>query len=588
VFSKYYQDELAFLRELGREFAHAYPQLAPMLGERGGDPDVERLLEGTAFLTARIREKLDDELPEAIHGIASLVFPQLLRPIPSATVLELTPLPNVLREALVVPAGTEFGSVAVDKTSCIFRSTAPCTLAPWVIEDVRLELLAGGKQQLRIEFRVPSGLPIAAFAPPTLRLHLAGETRQSLALLMALRERTESVVLIETRATGGPEREIALGRRAIRLVGFEEEEALLPAPTAAFPGYRLLEEYYTLPGKFAFLDIEGVDRVAELGQEAQRFAIAFRFDAPLPGATRVGRDAVKLHCVPAVNVFRSTAEPIRLSSKRDEYLVRVAGLPPLQGEVYAIESVQAIARGTGRRYEIPSFYDFAHLGRARADQFYFTTHLRPSVIGEGADLSISVGSPEDGAIPPDADVLSIELLATNRGLASALRAGEVSVPTSSSPAICTFRNLSAVTRHVPPPLGRELHWRAIAHAVMGLRSLTETEVLRTTLDVYNLQSIHDRQAARANELRLGALRDVRVAAAERIHRGAAVRGVSIDIDLDEGGFDGDGDLFLFAAVLERLFGDYVSLNSFSLVTVHGLQSKLRLAWPPRSGSLTLL
>src|SRR5262249_18676828 len=79
VFNKYYQDELAYLRELGREFAQAYPQLAPMLADRGGDPDVERLLEGTAFLTARVREKLDDELPEAIHAIAELIFPQLVR-----------------------------------------------------------------------------------------------------------------------------------------------------------------------------------------------------------------------------------------------------------------------------------------------------------------------------------------------------------------------------------------------------------------------------------------------------------------------------------------------------------------------------
>jgi type VI secretion system protein ImpG len=588
VFSKYYQDELNFLRELGREFAGAYPQLAPMLADRGGDPDVERLLEGTAFLTARVREKLDDELPEAIHAMAQLLFPQLVRPLPSASILELTPLPNVLRDRITVATGTEFGTVAVDKTQCIFRSSAPCELSPWVIDDVRLDLLPGGKQQLRIELRVPMGVAAASFAPKSLRLHLPGETRQSLQLLMWLHERTESIALIETKVTGAQERAVTLAKDALRLVGFDEQEALLPFPRTSFPGFRLLEEYYTLPAKFAFIDIHGVDRVGELGPEVSKFAIAFRFDSALPTAFRLTKDSFKLHCVPVVNIFKTTAEPIRLATTRDEYLVRVAGLPPAHGEVYAIQSVEAIARGTGRRFTIPGFYEFSHLGRSRQDQYYYATHLRPSVVGEGADLSISIGSPEDASVPPDADVLSIDMLATNRQLASALRAGEISVPTSSSPAFCTFKNLSAATRHVPPPLGRELHWRVIAHAVMGLRALTEPDVLRTALDVYNLHGLVDRQAARANELRLAALKDVRVTASERLYRGAAVRGVAIDIDVEESGFDGDGDLFLFAAVLDRFFADYISMNSFSRTTIHGLSTKLKLAWPARSGSLTLL
>src|SRR5687767_13472232 len=106
-----------------------------MLADRGGDPDVERLLEGVAFLTGRIRQKLDDEIPEAIHSISSLLFPHLVRPLPSCAILEVTPLPNVLRERHTVPAGTEFGSVDVDGTSCRFSSTIPVELVPWTIDD---------------------------------------------------------------------------------------------------------------------------------------------------------------------------------------------------------------------------------------------------------------------------------------------------------------------------------------------------------------------------------------------------------------------------------------------------------------------
>lgn len=588
MFGKYYQDELAFLREMGREFAQAYPALAPMLADRGADPDVERLLEGVAFLTGRIREKLDDELPEAIHAITNLLFPQLVRPLPGATILEITPLPNVLREPHRVEAGTEFASIPVDGTSCVFRSTAPCDLAPWTIEDVRLEQLPAGRQQLRVEMKVQLGLPVTQVAPERVRLHLAGESRAALALLMWIHQHTDEVVLIESKASRFDEREVRIGKRALHAVGFEEDESLLPFPRAAFPGFRLLQEYYTLPAKFAFVDVEGVGRVAELDPEIARFAIAFRFDAPVPHDVRVNRDSVKLHCVPVVNIFATTAEPIRLDPARERFPVRVAGLSPAHGEIYSIERAECVGRGTGKRTPVHSFYEFSHVGAAAAGRIFYTTHVEPSVVGEGADIFISFNTPEDSGTVIENDVVSLDILATNRQIASALRAGEVSVATASSPAVATFRNIVAVSPHVPPPLGRELQWRVVAHASMGLRSLTEPEVLRAVLDVYNLHAIVDRQAGRANELRLSSLKDVRVSASERLYRGSAIRGVDIEIDVDERGFVGDGDVFLFGSILEQFFASYVSLNSYARTSVVGVQSKVRYAWPARSGSLTLL
>jgi type VI secretion system protein ImpG len=85
-----------------------------------------------------------------------------------------------------------------------------------------------------------------------------------------------------------------------------------------------------------------------------------------------------------------------------------------------------------------------------------------------------------------------------------------------------------------------------------------------------------------------ALKAVRVTPAERLVRGAIVRGVDVDVDAEEAGFLGDGDLFLFSAVLDRLFASYVSINSFSRTNVNGLASKQRYAWPARNGNTTLL
>ncbi|MBX3200790.1 MAG: type VI secretion system baseplate subunit TssF [Labilithrix sp.] len=584
-FAGYYQDELAFLREMGREFAEAHPALAPMLAERSGDPDVERLLEGVAFLTGRVRQKLDDELPQAIQGIAQLLFPDLVRPMPSAAILELTPLPTVLRERLVVPAGTEFASVKVDGTPCLFRSATDCELMPWVIDDVRVAPLPGGKHELRIDIKMPLAMPLGPLGADRLRLHFAGEARTSLGTLMWVQKSAESVSLIVPGA-GGVESEIALGRGAVEGVGFGEDEALLPASPTAFAGPRLLEEYYALPAKFAFVDVVGLGRINEIAPAATRFSVAIRLDAGPPGDLRIGRESIRLHCVPVVNVFSTTAEPLALSPMKNEYLVRPSGLSPAHGEVYTITHVEALGEG-GARSEVPSFYDFAYVGGAAQRPFY-AAHVRPSVTGDGADTVVSFGTARDSGALPDAAAVSIDILATNRALTRGLRVGEICVPTASSPAVATFKNLAPPTPYVPPPFGRDQQWRVVAHAAMNLSAITDVRVLRAALDVYNFQARIDAQAARANELRLAALQSVRVSPAEQLYRGAPVRGVAIDVGVADSGFVGPGDMFLFGAVLERFFASYASINSFSRVTLEGSPSRQRFTWPARNGSLTLI
>jgi type VI secretion system protein ImpG len=475
--------------------------------------------------------------------------------------------------------------VKVDGTPCIFRSAADCELMPWVIDDVRVSPLPSGKYELRIDIKMPLAMPIAPLGADRLRLHFAGEARTSLGTLMWIHQSAESVALV-VPTSGGTEREVLLGKRAIEGVGFDEKEALLPAPPTAFSGPRLLEEYYALPAKFAFIDIVGMGRIKEASPTATRFSIAIRFDAGPPPELRIGRETVKLHCVPVVNVFSTTTEPVALTPTKSEYLLRPAGLPSAHAEVYTITRVEALGEG-GARTEVPSFYDFSYAGGASQKPFY-AAHVRPSVTGDGTDTVVSFGTARDSGVMPDADAMSIEVLATNRALTRGLRVGEICVPTASSPAVATFKNLAPPTPYVPPPFGRDQQWRVVAHAAMNLSAITDVNVLRAALDVYNFHARIDAQAARANELRLAALQSVKVSPAEQLHRGTPIRGAAIDITVADSGFAGAGDMFLFGAVLERFFASYASINSFSRVSLEGSPSRQRFTWPARNGSLTLI
>ena len=129
AFNHYFLDELSSLRELWREFAERNPRLAPFLTEEGQDPDVERLLEGFAFISGRLRQKLDDELPEVTHSLMALMWPHFLRPLPAMSILAFDPLPTV-SETQHIPQGVSVKSRSVDGTACQFRTCYDVDLKP--------------------------------------------------------------------------------------------------------------------------------------------------------------------------------------------------------------------------------------------------------------------------------------------------------------------------------------------------------------------------------------------------------------------------------------------------------------------------
>lgn len=588
MFNKYYQDELTYLRDLGREFATAYPAIAPMLAERG-DPDVERLLEGVAFLTGKLRQKLDDELPEVIHSVAALLFPHYLRQIPATSVIEFTPLPNVVREKLTVARNAEVGSVPVDGVSCRFRTTQDVELVPLSVEDARIDTGAQLAQSLRLELKITGGAALAAINLSSLRFYVHGERRLQDDLRLWLGAHVEGIALAAVDAAGRDTTVCSLPAKALKLVGFAESEGLIPYPKTVYPGFRLLQEYFTLPQKFAFFDVTGLEALPA-DKMTDRFAIIIQFKDGLPNGTRVGKDNFRLFCAPVVNLFEHATDPIKPDPGKHEYLARPSGAAPQAYEIYSVDNVVAIARRTSQRVEIPPFFAFHHEldPDAAARAVFYQTHLRPAAIGDGVDVYLSFGSPQDVGSLPEFDVISVEATCTNRRLAGSLKVGDLRVPTATSPAVATFTNLTGVTAPLPPPMGRELQWRVLAHMAMSYRSITELEVLRALVDIYNFQAIIDRQAARANQLRQQAIKAVKVRPTDRLYRGAPVRGVAADIELDEGGFSGEGEMYLFASILNEMFCSYVSLNSFTQLTVTGTNTRVVYKWEPKAGNLYLI
>ncbi|GAB4229279.1 MAG: type VI secretion system baseplate subunit TssF [Deltaproteobacteria bacterium] len=577
MFNKYYQQELNALRELGAEFSRAHPALAPMLSGPASDPDVERLLEGVAFLTGLLRQKLDDEFPEIVHSLTNLLWPHYLKPIPSTTMVAFSPKPT-LKQSARIPAGVHLASVPVAGTTCLYRTAFDVEMHPLSLLDASFQHPSGKPPEIKLLFEL-SGLTLEAWNPESLRFYLAGEYPAATDLYLLLRRHLRGIVLSPV-GKGAP---ATLGPECLKPAGFSEDEALFRYPHRSFSGYRILQEYFLAPEKFLFLDLSGLERWESRGG-GNRFELRFELgDLPIP-PPKVKRESFALHTTPAVNLFAHEADPILLDHRQAAWLVRPAGGNPAHYQVYSVDRVAGFVQGTAQEHAYAPFEAFDPEQR---DVASYHTLLRASPSGNGHDVYIEVAYPPQAG-PPVTETLSIRLTCTNGSLADSLKAGDVRLPTADSPEYAEFTNITPPTPGAAPILGGKLLWRLVSHLGLNYRSLGRKENLKAILDLYLLSEGRDRAVLQANRKRIDGIQEVESAGSDRIVSGTPIRGQEFLLSLRQDHYAGPGDLFLFGCVLDHFLGCYASINHFTRTTVREVTKGDVYRWPARIGNRPLI
>jgi type VI secretion system protein ImpG len=584
-FNKYYQDELTFLREMGREFAQAHPEAAHLLSEGESDPDVERLLEGFAFLTGRIRQKLDDQYPELTHSLMHLLFPHYLRPIPPISIVEFSPIQGMLRQSSRIIKGTEIASVPVDGTSCRFRTCFDVDLHPLHVESVHTQKPVGGRTELIVNLAAESGFSLSRSEIGNLRFFLAGEGGKLLYYRLC-----RHVEKIRLRAAGAGKKadDIFLDARSVQPAGFTREESLLPYPGTSFDGYRLLQEYFAFPDKFLFVDVVNLESVRHR-LESDRLEIGFIFSRDMDESVKASKENIRLFCSPVVNLTRIESDPVLVNHERTEYRIRPAGNDSRHFEIYSVDSATGWIQGTSQKKEYPPFHSFrsGQTASAQGDVFY-DTRVRNAVAGEGTDVYVSFVNREQLTTLPPTETVTFDLTCTNRILAEKLRIGDIRLATDSSPSFARFQNITRISRAIRPPLEGDLPWRLLSHLALNATSLSSVPAFRGVLELYNFHSLENQQAARANQLHIEGIVDIESSPEDLLYRGVPIRGLTTRMGFKESHFDGDGDMFLFASILNEFLALYVSLNSFSRLIVTGVEKGETFEWPTRIGHRVIL
>ena len=576
MFNRYFQQELDNLKELGTEFSKAHPALAPMLSGRSTDPDVDRLLEGVAFLTGLLRQKLDDGFPEIIHELVQLIWPHYLHPLPCTSIVEFTPKP-ILKNPMIIPKGTQLASIQVEDTSCLFQTCYPVEVNPLEIREASLLEKSGQSPAIRLSMEL-LGPELEEWQPESLRLFLGSDYPAATDLYLILMRFLKQ---IRIRSENGSE--LILLPENLTPVGFAADEGIIPYPTNSFPGYRTIQEYFILPEKFLFLDITGWEQWQNRGT-GHRFEIIFDLKELPFTIPKIKKTNFVLSATPVINIFPFDADPVRLDHRKSEYRIRPSSRKETHYQIYSVEKVTGFVQGTA---EEKNYLPFELFKPETKENPVYHVNIRQSPVWSGYDLYLSTTYSLESDIPAS-ETLSIKLLCTNGYLPEALRPGDISLPTGSSPEQVTFKNLTPPTSYILPPIGKDLLWKMISHLSLNYASLADTKNIQELLSLYLFHNPQRPEASQANKKRIAGINSIQSTGTDRLVSGVLMRGRDITLKAGYDHYAGQGDLFLFGSMLNYFLGSYASINTFTRFSLKEIVTGEVYKWPAKVGNNILI
>ena len=648
-FLEFYNRELAILREQAGEFAQEYPGVAERLGGLVGDrldPMIGGLLEGAAFLAARVQLKIKHEFSDFTVNLIDQLAPHYLAPIPSFMLVQALPRfgdPG-LREGQSVPSGAYFDATyreAERNVACRFRLGAPIEMWPFEIAGAEyfpsaapLQALAPGAgiegaAGLRLQLRVRAAarvedepadkeahtrpeLRFSGCRVKSLRVHLAGHEADAVALYEQLFAHCRGVYFRVLDSFGDPK--IIRGEEGmLQQIGFAEEEALLPNDKRVFRGVDFLRDYFAFPRGFLGFDLKGLSRYASR-LPAKTVDIIFAFDQSNPRLAAAARpEMFALYAAPSVNLFEKSLDRVPVKSNQHEFPVVADRTRGTDFEINRISKVYAHIPGLAEKAAVEPLYSAAAAGSATGLCYTVRRLPRRRSAEEkrygrrsdytGTDMFISLGERSDPQELLRVAELSVQALCTNRHLTEHLPVGEGGAD---------FRLLDDVELPLRclagPTRPREPAMTAMAGKTDGgsIGDVAWRLINMLSLNHLGLEARGASDSGRALRETLALFGDVADGATDRKIRGvrgldtrevvrrvryaqgaAAARGLEVTLLLEEKAFEGSGP-FLLGAVLDRFFAEYVAINHFTQTVVRTNERGEIMRWPVRMGARGVL
>ncbi|MFK8031244.1 MAG: type VI secretion system baseplate subunit TssF [Gammaproteobacteria bacterium] len=586
--NSYFKDELNFLYEARERAAEDFPDIARFLAIKDSDPDVERLFEGFAFLTGRLRQKLDDEFPEIIQSMLAFWWPHYLRTVPAMSILEFTPVVAAFSESKLIDKGTEVQSKQLDNGQrCRFQTTRQVAMHPLTLSDTEFCDRSSGTH-LEISFDIWPNASFSYDAGNTLVFYIEGAHEGACDLYHFMTHQTASIqidVLRDGLVTGSLE----LDKSALIESGFNPDESVIPNTEYVAPGYLSVQEYFCFPEKFRFVELGGLNQIVHLIERKQATELRITFEFDRQASWNVGDVAhpLKLNCVPIVNLFRGSAKPIFLDHARDQYRVLPESSKTMHCEFYSIEEVLI----NGPQYTTPktlhAFESFDHVTEDEQNSYY-RLHTSRRDKGNGMSTHISFVDRERDYFGREGDVMSLDIWCSNGDQPRLIDPGEINVSTGTSPEFAKFRNLTRPTVRLLPPMEKDLLWKLVSNMSINFNTLLNNDSLRNVLGTYDFLGMENDPAHRRTIRILRSLEIDHSGPADSLVRGVPVRGIASQISISRTEVGSLGEVFLFGCVIREFLSAFAGINSFHQLSLRERDSGEVFKWTLNQGSAPIL
>ena len=614
---RHYESELSFLREMGAEFAEAYPKIAARLGMDASevvDPYVERLLEGVAFLSARVQLELELQFPSFTRHLLEIVYPHYLAPTPSMMIAAFRPDVSaaVLKDGFRLPRGTRLRSALGegDQTACIFHTSQDVMLWPVVISeaeyiDGRGQLVAAGlakdidaRAGIRLRLSREGGEKISDLSLDKLTLFLTGLGGRNWDLHEMLCTQVTGVAGRSTDRRDDWIEPLKAGR--VQSKGYDQAEALLPTPKRSYDGYRLLQEYFGMPERFHFVDLSGIGPAIKKAAGSEVDIYIFLRDGKADIAPAIAPETFHLYATPAINLFPKRCDRVLLTKKDAEHHVVPDRTAPLDFEVHTLQEVIGISDRGEDDTLFRAFYssdDFTAAGDTYPAYYTQFRRMRQRTERErlrgvrtsylGSEIYVTLVDPVQAPFRGDIGQVAVQALCTNRDLPLLLSTGASDVFHLPDGGPVTQVTTPVSPTRPRPSLGQgDTAWRLISHLSLNYLSIADTsngggvQALREVVGIYAPQG--DRTVEKQIE---GMLSIDSRPIVRRMSDGilsTAVRGLEIRMAFDDSFFEGTS-AYLLGSVLERFFRRYVTINSFTETVLTTTQRGEIARWKPDTG-----
>lgn len=591
----YYNRELSFLRHYGAAFAKRFPKIAKRLGIAEGiseDPHVERLVEAFAFLTAKIHQHIDEDMPELANAILETLAPQFIRQVPSVSLVQFQQdaLTSGVTGMSSVARHTTLFSRPAEGVVCRFRTVYPLTMLPLSLSDVSLMPDPQDSEfVLSMNFNLWPG---ASFRADTIRIYL--DTVPILAY--SLYELMSSQVAILECHTDT--QSYTLNVNQITTVGFDAEDSLCHIDMSINPIHHLFRDYFSFQERFLFIDIPLPNR-GMLIEKISKIRYRFRFKDCIAlrrierMSDKICSEIFRLNCVPVVNLFSHQAEPLTPKASEYEYLVQPDARQPLALEVYTIQNVTMMRRkhqGPSNPRSIPPLFGLNHGWNGEVSRLFWQATQRPSSKQNDSGINTFIGFTDASGLQliPETDVVMLELTCTNRDIPQLLTNGHPDGDFESETALPGVKILGLIRPRLPirPQLSSALNWRLISQLSLNQQLISGKEgaqLIKETLELYNLQD--DPAASRL----ISQLKDIQIKPLHKrldpAYPSSLAHGLEVWLTFHPQASEFI-DFYMFCSLLERFIGMYAPINSFTQ-TVTQIESVNNSVtrWPCRSGRL---